>query len=294
MSADERRGLNSGLAFAVCTACGGTGTDPHSVANGRDCWFCFGTGKADQRDPFDILELRIAAAAELPDAPELGTRYLRALEVRALGGADPHAALAKMMRTEAKLIRYTEAYSRKTLEVRTSKSHPIEANHIASPTAGQLRITLAPGKKHGSWDRDLNTDLARLVNHYDVQHIVCLVEDWELQRLAMHGYAEACAERSVLLHRLAIRDGGVPTLAAAHALATMIADLLEQSSNVVVHCKGGLGRAGTVAACVLVVQGATADRAIKHIREVRSPRAIENRTQESFVAEFAKKYGRGE
>lgn len=50
----------------------------------------------------------------------------------------------------------------------------------------------------------------------------------------------------------------------------------------VVHCRGGLGRAGTVGARLLVELGVTPAEAIQRVRQAR-PGAIETRQQERYV-----------
>ncbi|WP_313642674.1 protein-tyrosine phosphatase family protein [Stenotrophomonas sp.] len=54
--------------------------------------------------------------------------------------------------------------------------------------------------------------------------------------------------------------------------------------KIVVHCKGGLGRAGTVATMLLLDTGAAldGDEAIQMARQVR-PGAIETSAQEDFI-----------
>jgi len=58
--------------------------------------------------------------------------------------------------------------------------------------------------------------------------------------------------------------------------------LLQNGSNVLVHCRGGLGRAGTVAARLLIEVGMEPETAIAKVRKVR-PGAIETSEQEQFV-----------
>ena len=53
----------------------------------------------------------------------------------------------------------------------------------------------------------------------------------------------------------------------------------------VVHCRGGLGRAGLTAACLLVQAGMEPGEAMALVRKTR-PGAIENSRQEKFVREF--------
>ncbi len=71
-------------------------------------------------------------------------------------------------------------------------------------------------------------------------------------------------------------------------LVTWIRDAA-RTGTVTVHCLGGLGRSGLVAACALVDDGVDPDQAIASVREHRSPRAVETAAQESFV----RSYGRG-
>jgi ADP-ribosyl-[dinitrogen reductase] hydrolase len=58
--------------------------------------------------------------------------------------------------------------------------------------------------------------------------------------------------------------------------------ILRSGSDVLVHCRGGLGRAGTVAARLLVELGMEPATAIANVRAVR-PGAIETSDQEKFV-----------
>ncbi len=57
---------------------------------------------------------------------------------------------------------------------------------------------------------------------------------------------------------------------------------LRNGFNIVVHCKGGLGRAGTIAARLLVELGADPVDSIQTVREAR-PDAIETVEQERHV-----------
>ena len=56
-----------------------------------------------------------------------------------------------------------------------------------------------------------------------------------------------------------------------------------KDEKVLLHCVGGLGRSGLVAASYLKYKGLNPDEAIKAVRKVRGPRTVESKIQEEFV-----------
>ena len=61
-----------------------------------------------------------------------------------------------------------------------------------------------------------------------------------------------------------------------------LCSILRRGSDVVVHCRGGLGRAGTISARLLIELGLEPAMAMARVRAVR-PGAIENNLQERYV-----------
>ena len=72
------------------------------------------------------------------------------------------------------------------------------------------------------------------------------------------------AERGIALahRRFAIPDFGVPTDAGMRSILEALAVSLDTPDVVYLHCRGGIGRTGTVAGCLLVDNGWTADDAL--------------------------------
>ncbi|MEV0234807.1 protein-tyrosine phosphatase family protein [Nonomuraea sp. NPDC050786] len=58
------------------------------------------------------------------------------------------------------------------------------------------------------------------------------------------------------------------------------------SERVEVACGGGRGRTGTALACLAVLDGVPADRAVAYVREHYSAHAVETPWQRRFVARF--------
>ena len=98
---------------------------------------------------------------------------------------------------------------------------------------------------------------------------------------------QAAVARGMTVARLPIPDGAVPEPAAARALVDRLVAHAANGGRAVVHCRGGLGRAGTIAACCLVALGVEPVAAMRQVREVR-PGAIENPGQERFVARYGR------
>lgn len=152
------------------------------------------------------------------------------------------------------------------------------------PQEGTLLIWRAPRLVGAGFHPD---DLERLRDR-SVSVVVCLLEDDELERygesLAMRQAAAAAAGMEST--SLPVEDFHVPTHDQFTALYTAIDNHLGRGEAVLVHCMAGLGRAGTVAAGMLIGQGMSAPDAITLVRWVR-PGAIQSQAQEDFLASLA-------
>ena len=175
---------------------------------------------------------------------------------------------------------------------RTSRAFPIRVDTVEAPGGPDIGLTLAPGKvqpnaSSGPWRRSLEADLERLRHHHQVDDLICLVEDHELDMLRIQDLPARARAHGIHLHRLPIRDGRAPNdLEAVHDLLGRIASWRARGRRVVFHCKGGLGRAGTLATCALIHAGVDPADALEQVRRAR-PGAVETRDQLDFIAGFA-------
>jgi ADP-ribosyl-[dinitrogen reductase] hydrolase len=173
---------------------------------------------------------------------------------------------------------------------RTSLTHPLEIAALsAGPTFGRVGITFCPGKydRHamsGSWERDLSRDLDA-ISDWGAVAVVTLVEPNELVALRVEHLGEEVRRRKMLWFHLPIIDVSTPDEGferqwevAGNELRT----LLRSGRDVLVHCRGGLGRAGTIGARLLIELGMEPATAIRQVRAAR-PGAIETNEQERYV-----------
>ena len=157
---------------------------------------------------------------------------------------------------------------------------------------GRLGLTIAPGKWRPGLDSASDTlvrdDLLRLRDFHGAKVLVTLLEKFEMKRLAIPellSVAEGLGIRSVWFP---IPDVSVPSdLVATADLVDEILASMSRGNTVVVHCRGGLGRSGTIAACCLVTRGRPPADAIRLVRKAR-PGAVEAESQEEFVNRFAR------
>lgn len=177
--------------------------------------------------------------------------------------------------------------------VRTSATDPIRVDWIAGLTGpGGVGLTFAPGKRavgHMSgvwWERDLEADLGRLRQVERADVLVTLLEPRELVGACITALPERARVHGFQWLALPIRDGGVPSNGwrLAARLAALLAELRRAGDRrVVVHCMGGLGRAGLVVGCHLVGLGWSAERALQALRAARGPSCPETRAQADYI-----------
>jgi protein-tyrosine phosphatase len=178
---------------------------------------------------------------------------------------------------------------------RTSLTHPLKVDFIEPvdlALPGKIGLTFAPGKKQrnaatGHWHRDLETDLRALRDTFQTDLLVSLVEEKELLELQIPNLREAAPLHGIEVLWFPIRDQSVPSSFPEFLEAIQyIVSSVRRGKNVVIHCKGGLGRTGLVAATVLVaLTHLKPEQAITTVRKSR-PGAVETAEQEEYVSVY--------
>ena len=179
---------------------------------------------------------------------------------------------------------------------RTSTDNPIRVDWVdlarvplLARAPGHLGMTLLPGKQlegmAGEHWRDLDLDAAELRDRHGIGALLLLIEDHELKACRVVDIGERLAESGIELVRYPIVYGGVPS--DRDKFRTMLDSIFQRldcGGSIAVASRGGLGRTGTVVACLLRDGGLTAEEAIALTRETRH-HTVEWK-QEPFVRDW--------
>lgn len=160
-------------------------------------------------------------------------------------------------------------------------------NNGTSPI-GKLSVSIAPGKKDQRWNRDLSMDLQAMKSS-GVRVIVCLLQWSEMKMLQIPDYPHQAQEQGFIFLHLPVKDRRAPALEDISVLIPSIVQYLARGYSVLVHCRSGLGRAGTIAACCLLHYGYKFEQSVALVRSLR-PGAIQTQRQVKAIEEYGTKF----
>lgn len=152
---------------------------------------------------------------------------------------------------------------------------------VPGPGLGRLATMAAPQ----GGNRRLAGHLAALRSQgFDV--LVCALTDAEQTMLGLDTEAEAAREAGLEFLHLPIDDFGVPGCALVPAIM-QLALRFTCGAHLVVHCRGGIGRSGLLAAAILVLAGCDPGSAFQTISDARGCTVPETEEQRAWVYELA-------
>lgn len=134
---------------------------------------------------------------------------------------------------------------------------------------------LAASAMPGGWGNP-HADIEEL-SRKNIKAIVTLTEE-TLNKALIKEY-------NIEYFHLPIKDFTPPEIEQIIQFITFVDKCIKNNKPVLVHCWAGIGRTGTMLAAYFISKGYTADKAIRHVRNVRFG-SIETREQEERLYEF--------
>lgn len=141
-------------------------------------------------------------------------------------------------------------------------------------------IALSPLPSSKFLDQDI-----QLLRSNQITNVITLVQTKELESANLNHFFDQLEQKGIQSYHFPIEDFGIPSHEQMDSIYHTLASMLEKGENTLIHCKGGLGRSGTVMAAFAKNYVKEVDP-ITYVREIRGKEAIENQQQESFIGQY--------
>ena len=156
--------------------------------------------------------------------------------------------------------------------------------------AGKILLTSFPGlNDEGQFNNNILASQLELFSKNQCSSITSFIEDKEFDKLCDKKlFVEKIYRYNLKWYHMPIADLGAPNQDFKYKWETtkvLLKNELLEGQNIIFHCRGGKGRAGTIAAILLADFGHEKKEAIDLVRERRKG-AIETKIQEDFIAAY--------
>ena len=156
---------------------------------------------------------------------------------------------------------------------------------------GKIFLTCFPGRngKKISFEEDIFIEELHNFSSLNSSSIVTLVEDKEIKNLCdKKFFVRKIYSQNLKWIHMPIEDLKPPDhkfIEKWQTTKVLLKNNLIEGKNIILHCMGGKGRSGTIAAILLIEFGEKHKEAIEIVRENRKG-AIETKEQEDFIISY--------
>ncbi|MDF3821223.1 isochorismatase family protein [Leptospira sp. 96542] len=184
----------------------------------------------------------------------------------------------------SKLISKIKIYIQKTKSLRIDFLKPNKDENLSQ----NIGLTILPGRKDRS--RVLANDLKDMKDQ-NISHVLSLITEAEYTEYGVTNLKKELDNYGFISKHCPILDQRVPSFEQLTNILQWLDEALINNAKVLIHCVGGLGRSGTIAAAYLIWKyKLDASAAIQSVRESRSERAIESKEQVQFLKTCEEKF----
>jgi ADP-ribosyl-[dinitrogen reductase] hydrolase len=183
------------------------------------------------------------------------------------------------------------------MNIRTSVSHPLRIDELPILN-GWLGMSFCAGKKDVGyfsghiWERDLDMDILHIVN-WGATTWLNLMEESDIKAVSLSPseLQNKVEQAGIKYIHFPIVDASIPNatdeLLWQKELSPFLLNELTLGKRLFIHCRGGLGRTGIIAARLLFDANVShnAEEIMKMVRTARTG-AIENAIQEEWIRSF--------
>lgn len=158
-------------------------------------------------------------------------------------------------------------------------NHPTQSL-VVEGKKGEILFTPCPGTK--------GLDVKETIEQFKDQSVACLITLMpakELEKYQITGIKQSCQQQGIVSFYLPIEDDQAPQKAfeAAWELCKeQVLNFLDDDQTIAIHCKGGTGRTGLVAALILLERGINLSTVINLIKQIK-PKALTPQEQLAYL-----------
>ncbi len=160
--------------------------------------------------------------------------------------------------------------------------HPYDIMELRN--SATILLTPCPGTK----EADIISSVAQL-QKAGASAIITLMPKEEMQRFNAVSLPEICEQNAIRWIHLPIEDNTAPQAefqASWQQHREYLHQLLAQEGTVAIHCKGGSGRTGLMAAIILIEQGMPLEEVISSVQALR-PKALKVPAHHAYISQLA-------
>ena len=161
-------------------------------------------------------------------------------------------------------------------------THPYDVLRVPA-LAGALIFTPCPGTRDTTLEEALQA-----LQQAGASGVITLMPHGELAANGAEQIARQCQALDLAWYHLPVADEQVPQedfVRSWKASRQAIVDQLRGGHSLAIHCKGGSGRTGLIAARILIEAGIARSEAIALVQALR-PKAIQHPAHVNWISQF--------